>query len=181
MDGQTKLHRFRYHMARGFVEPDDVVADYGCGQAYGTALLSKVAKKVFAYDMEEGTIKYLQENKPKDNVEYNCVNLEELEVPRVDVVAMFEVLEHLYNPEKFVRKMKAKTKKFICLSVPIGEKLIFVEKTNTWEAEHDSTHHFSFPTDSHLIDLFVDDNWDLFYGFRNGVYLIAIFINKNSV
>jgi len=178
MDPNVKLHRFRYHLARGFVKPGDVVIDLGCGQGYGSYLLAEVAKKVYAYDIDKTIIPCFENVNPK--IEFHLENLEEVKLPEVDVSVQLENLEHLYNPVEFVKKLKPKVKKFIIVSVPCGaEKLIEVD--GDIQADKDSTHHSVFDTPEQLIDLFVDENWKVFKSFRLGVTLICIFYNESII
>jgi len=185
MDPNVKLHRFRYHLARGFVKPGDVVIDLGCGQGYGSYLLAEVAKKVYAYDIDKTVVPEYEDatysiEGNTSKVEFHLEDLEEVELPEVDVAVQLENLEHLYNPAEFVKKLKPKVKKFIIVSVPCGaEKLIEVD--GDIQADKDSTHHSVFDTPEQLIDLFVDENWKVFKSFRLGVTLICIFYNESII
>lgn len=173
MDGIIRLHRFRYHLCRGFIETGDVVVDAGCGKGNGSEILSVIAKKVIGIDIEEYQINWNKKHYRKvKNVEFRVGNLEEIEIPECDVLCSFEVIEHFYEPHKVVEKMKNKTKKWIVVSVPIGE--ILVDS----EAKGDPTHHSAFPFPENLDEMFVDDNWDKFYGFRLGVTYVAVYYKK---
>jgi len=175
MDGIIRLHRFRYHLCRAFVEPGDVVVDAGCGKGDGSEMLSIVAKKVIGIDIEEHQIKWNKSRHKKiKNLEFRTGDLEKVEIPECDVLCSFEVIEHFYKPLKVVEKMKNKTKKWIVVSVPIGEKLVGGKQ----DVEGDPTHHsvFTFPSD--LDEMFIDDNWDKFYSFQPGVTYMAIYYRK---
>jgi SAM-dependent methyltransferase len=178
MDGNVKLHRARYHFAKGYVEPEDRVLDLGAGKGYGSKILSTTAFWVKGIDMDAEQIEANKKNIVLDNVEFIAGNLEEIELPRAEIACMFEVLEHLYDPKKFVEKLKRSVDRWIIMSVPFAcEKLIEVD--GQMQADLDSTHHFVFPTKESLNELIVDDDWEVFFSFNIGVTYIVAFYNKN--
>jgi len=175
MDGIDKLHRFRYHLCRAFIEPGDVVVDAGCGKGYGPEILSVIAKKVIGVDIDEYQVNWNKKHYKKvKNIEFRVGNLEEIEIPECDVLCSFEVIEHFYEPLKVVERMKNKTKKWIVVSVPIGETLVDSESG----VGGDSTHHSAFPLFSDLDEMFIDDNWDKFYSFQSGITYIVVYYKK---
>ena len=178
MDGRTKLHRFRYHLGRGFITPEDRVLELGCGTGYGTEILSEVARFVTGYDMEKANIHTCNLKHKRKNNKFILTNLETAKLKDADVATSFEVIEHLYEPDVFVQKIKTKIKKFIVVSVPIGETLIKVD--GKVEIKGDSTHHYAFPSPVHLDEMFIDEDWDRLYGFRSGVTYMAVYYNKNQ-
>lgn len=176
MDGPTKLHRFRYHIGRGFVEKQDTVLDIGCGQGYGSEILSRVAKKVISVDMSE---KDIVRNKDKfreiPNVEFVCANAEKMTIPTVNVACIFDVIEHFYEPQAFINKLKKAVDKWIIASVPLGEELIEVD--GDIRAKTDWSHHSVYPKESTLDDMFQDEKWYKFSSFREGVFYLGIYYN----
>lgn len=178
MDGRTKLHRFRYHLGRGFVGREDTVADLGCGQGYGSKILAETAKKVIGIDVDEPQIVWNQEH--IEGIEFIHDDLETMDLPDVDVSVSFEVIEHTFAPDKFVENIKKHTKKFIVVSVPCGaEKLIMVDGIP--QADGDSTHHSVFDRQEDLDRLFIDGAWDKFYSFQTGVTYMAAYYNKGGI
>lgn len=174
MDANTRFHRFRYHLAKGFVDVGDVVIDYGCGTAYGTDILSETALRVIGIDSSQANIDYARLTHPKDNIDYVCANIETLDIPECDVAVQFENLEHLYDPKSFVDKLKKSVGKYIIMSVPFGcEKLIKVG--DDIQADLDSEHHSVFNTPDDVKRLFVDENWKEFWSMTSGVTFIGIF------
>jgi len=178
MDGRTKLHRSRYYMGRGFITPKDTVIELGCGTGYGTEILSEVAKFVTGYDMEKANIHTCELKHKRKNNKFIRTNLETAKLKKADVATSFEVIEHLYKPAEFVAKIKTKIKKFIVVSIPIGE--ILIEVDGQMEVKGDSTHHSIYPTPEHLDTMFIDDQWDRLYGFRAGVTYMAVYYNKDQ-
>jgi len=143
--GQESAHVFRYYMARGMVEPEDTVLDLGSGTGYGSFMLSKVAKKVLAFDIEED----LGESYRKPNIEFQKLDLCDYPLPEADVIVALEFIEHLRDPKKMALEIKRKAKKFIVLSFP---------KTPT--SKLDITH-LSDPNPAEVRSWIEDKNWIL--------------------
>lgn len=173
MDGRTRFHRFRYHLARGFISSSDIVLDLGCGTGYGTDILSGAANKVTGVDFEQSNINCCIEKHQNDNVEFVLANLEKWTIPKCDVAVSFENLEHLYNPKEFAVRLKKKVRKFIIVSVPLGQKIVMVDGDP--QEVGDKTHHSAFATPEKLKELFLDDRWKEYWSFRDGVTFIAVF------
>jgi len=179
MDPQTKLHRFRYHLGRGFVVPGDTVLDIGSGTGYGSALLAEVAKQVISFELDPAEVAGAKQHHQAGNIEFRCENLEKIDLPAADVACAFEVIEHLYDPKAFVARLKQAIKRYIIVSVPIGETLIDVNGDP--QAKGDWSHHSVFSTPHDLNSLFVDECWEVFYSFQEGVTLISCFYNREAI
>ena len=180
-DGRVRFHRFRYHLARGFIDPLDRVLDLGCGTGYGSDMLSEVTLDVTGFDKEQSNIDYARKKHKGFCVIYRVEDIEGMEIPEAEVAVSFEVIEHLYKPIEFINKLKEKIKKFIIVSVPIGETLIYNEETKEYQAMGDSTHHSVFVSVDEFKKLFLDDNWKEFYSLKDGVTFMAVFYNKNGL
>jgi SAM-dependent methyltransferase len=173
------LHLFRYYWGRGFVTPKDTVLDIGFGSGYGTGLLSKVAKKVTGIEILAENRECAKEKYGQKNNEFVTGNVEKMKLPSCDVACAFEVIEHLYQPKAFVEKLKKATKKYIVMSVPIGESLINVG--GDIQVDGDPTHHSVFADGSEVEHLFLDNNWATFYRFQDGVTFFGSFYNVNNI
>lgn len=180
MDGQVRFHRFRYHLGSGFCTIGDVVLDLGCGQGYGSEILAEKSLEVRAYDKEQANIDYAKVNHQAFNIVFTQADIETIEIDRADVACSFEVIEHLYNPKSFINKLKEKINKYIVVSVPLGQKLVWNEEAKENQEEGDSTHHSVFATPDEFNSLFVDDTWKEFYSYRDGVTYLAVFYNNKN-
>jgi len=180
MDGNIKLHRFRYHMASGFITKDDTVMDLGCGTGYGSYILAEHAKKLFSFDMEKQNIDSCIHDFQRSNIDYQVADLEKIDLPESDISVMFEVLEHLYKPGDFAKKLKKATKKYLVMSVPLYQTLEWDEEKQEYHEKGDHTHKSVFPTEESFLELFVDDVWKVFFSFRIGVTFICIFYNTKE-
>lgn len=174
-DGRTRFHRFRYHLAKGFVDPLDRVLDLGCGTGYGSDILSEVTLDVTGFDKEESNIEYARRHHEGACVMYNVADIENMLIPEAEVAVSFEVIEHLYKPKEFVDKLKKQIKRFIIVSVPLGQELVWVPELNEYQEKGDSTHHSVFASPDEFKAMFLDDDWKEYYSFRDGVTYIAIF------
>jgi trans-aconitate methyltransferase len=164
-----RSHLMRYHAARGFVENDDVVIDYGCGTGYGTKLLAQVAKKVIGLDRDEEAIQIAMKEHKCENNYFLSSNIDQMEAALdSDVSVSIEVLEHLRYPKSFASKIKQSTRKKIIITCPVVP-----------TKHHDPTHLHDF-TQQQVIDLFTEDDWATIDVFLQGVYGLFVFYNKKN-
>lgn len=106
-----RLHR--YFFAAQFVK-DKTVLDAGCGEGYGSYILSKYARKVVGIDIDEKSIKHASSTYIRSNLEYlvgpiTDIPIEGKEV--FDVVVCFEVLEHIAEHDEMLKEVKRMLKK----------------------------------------------------------------------
>jgi SAM-dependent methyltransferase len=79
-----------------------VVLDAGCGEGYGADLLAGVAARVIAADYDEPSVAHVRARYPSTNpVRTNLVVLP-VRSGGVDVVANFQVIEHLWDQSAFL-------------------------------------------------------------------------------
>lgn len=180
MDGRTRTHRFRYHLARGFVVPDDIVLDLGCGKGYGSEILAEVANKVIGVDKDEGQIVRNQDiYEDASNIVFIHADIEKDHYPHGDVACLIEALEHCFDAELALKQVKKNTRKWLIITVPIGEKLIEVD--GVVRAEHDGSHHTVFGQLYDLVDMVVDKQWRLFYHYQLSNCGHAVFYNYENI
>lgn len=81
---------------------DRDVLEAGCGEGYGADLIAGVARRVVAVDYDATAVAHVRGRYPR--VEVTQANLAELPLPdaSVDVVANFQVIEHLWDQPQFV-------------------------------------------------------------------------------
>jgi 2-polyprenyl-3-methyl-5-hydroxy-6-metoxy-1,4-benzoquinol methylase len=105
---------YRYLLALNHCQ-DKVVADIGCGKGLGTYLISLVASKVMAVDYNLEALSYIDNFPTKCEIDKLCLNLELYRPPKAEVYVALEVLEHLKNPEFFLKNANCEK---IYFSVP---------------------------------------------------------------
>ena len=78
------------------------VLEAGCGEGYGADLIAGVARRVVAVDYDAAAVAHVRSRYPR--VEVTQANLARLPLPdaSVDVVANFQVIEHLWDQPQFV-------------------------------------------------------------------------------
>lgn len=115
-------HMARYFFADQFVK-DKIVLDIACGTGYGSLhLLRSGAKKVIGVDISKEAIDYAKSKYQKRGIKFLQGNAENipLESGASDVIVSIETIEHLKNPEKFLKEIKRVLKKdgLVIISTP---------------------------------------------------------------
>ncbi|WP_073455825.1 class I SAM-dependent methyltransferase [Pseudonocardia thermophila] len=83
---------------------DLVVLEAGCGEGYGADLLAGVARRVLAVDYDALTVAHVRTRYPRlDVLRANLVALP-LAAGAVDAVVSLQVIEHLWEQERFLRE-----------------------------------------------------------------------------
>lgn len=82
------------------------VLEAGCGEGYGADLLAGAARSVLALDYDATTVAHVRARYPR--VDVARANLVALPVPdgSVDVVVSLQVIEHLWEQERFLRECR---------------------------------------------------------------------------
>jgi SAM-dependent methyltransferase len=80
------------------------VLEAGCGEGYGADLIAGVARQVIAVDYDESAVAHVRARYPRVQVIHG--NLTELPLAdgSVDAVVNFQVIEHLWDQDRFVRE-----------------------------------------------------------------------------
>lgn len=79
-----------------------VVLEAGCGEGYGAALLAEVADRVIAVDYDEPTAAHVRRSYPAVRMLRGNLVALPLRSSGVDVVATFQVIEHLWDQAEFL-------------------------------------------------------------------------------
>lgn len=99
-------HLHRYAMALALCEGLKVV-DIACGEGYGSYLLSQRALSVTGVDIDESAVRTAAARYRADNLHFktgSCSGIP-LEPGSVDVVVSFETIEHVQDPDTFLREV----------------------------------------------------------------------------
>ena len=123
----SDAHIARYVLAKNYIRPNDVVLDAACGLGFGARILvdGSVAVRVLGMDESEFAVQYAQSMFGGDThapqfQRGDVCDLSDLQDQSVDVVVSFETVEHLGEPETFLREARRVLTpggRFIC-SVP---------------------------------------------------------------
>jgi SAM-dependent methyltransferase len=80
------------------------VLEAGCGEGYGADVIAGVARRVIALDYDESAVAHVRARYPRVQVTHG--NLAELPLAdsSVDAVVNFQVIEHLWDQDQFIRE-----------------------------------------------------------------------------
>lgn len=154
-------HVARYKIASGFTSCDDIVVDAACGIGYASHIFD--CKHYFGVDLlpEEERVE-----KP-DDCDWIVADLTDWEIDfDFDVAVSFETIEHLEDYSNLIVQLK-KAKKWIVASVPVIPTIHF-----------NPFHKHDFEP-RELIELFQDDNWELYQVLGQPSEVSEIYIFKN--
>ena len=111
--------KMRMDYVLDMIEPDSSVLDFGCGDgAVLKYLADKKNIKGIGVDVSEDILARAK-TLGIETIKMDISKLSELDnLPEVDYITGFEIIEHLPNPEEFINKIKNKAKKAMIFSVP---------------------------------------------------------------
>ncbi|MBS3080842.1 class I SAM-dependent methyltransferase [Candidatus Pacearchaeota archaeon] len=111
-------------LIKNSIKNNFLVLDIGCGNGYYIDLLIKYNPKYYGVDLSNFSIENLKEKYPKLN--YYCGDFMHFNIKKkFDLIIMSEVLEHIENEDKMLKKIHYLLKKDgkLILSVPFDQNL----------------------------------------------------------
>lgn len=115
-------HLFAYKFASVKLSMSDVVLDVGCGEGYGTYLLSHYARKIIGLDVDKDIIKHASKKYGNSNCIFRVYDGRRIPYPNetFNVVVSFQVIEHVVDDLNFVLECFRVLKKggFLFLTTP---------------------------------------------------------------
>lgn len=134
-----KDHYKRYSFAVENIENDEIVADVACTCGYGSSMLSAKAKEVIGVDISQPVINFANKVYASDKISFLCQDAQNLVLPKkIDTVVSFETIEHIPNPELFLKRVYSSLNsngKLIC-SVPNEITRPWAEDKNEFHYRH---------------------------------------------
>ena len=100
-----RRHEAAYAALRGRCA-DAVVLEAGCGEGYGADLLAEVATRVIALDYEPKTTAHVHARYPRLDVLRGNLAALPIASATIDVIANFQVLEHLWDQAGFLAECR---------------------------------------------------------------------------
>lgn len=104
-------HLGRYLFAKRFLSKKKVnlVYDVGCGDGYGTKILSKTCTRVVGFDGNQSHIQYAKNKNASENVSYILIDLEKTsllttitQISRPRAIICFETIEHIDSGDRLL-------------------------------------------------------------------------------
>jgi len=123
-------HLHRYYFASKFIK-NKLVLDLGCGDGYGSHILSKSAKYVIGLDYDEHTINHARRKYLKDNLKFILGSAIDIPIGKekiFDIIICFEVLEHLREHNRFISEIRRLLKDQGILIISTPDKRLFRRK-----------------------------------------------------
>jgi len=174
-----KNFELRLKILRGFLDPSRQKSLFEIGCAYGLFLLD--AKEIFdeveGIDIAEDGVLHARE-KLKLNVVCEDLLKHDLGDKIFDVVCMWDTIEHLQNPDLYLKKISGHMQKGALLALTTGdiESVCARTEKRRWRLMHPPTHihYFSRKT---LAKLLSDNRFDIIYnrycGFHRSLDIAA--------
>lgn len=100
-------HLFAYEFAKHKIPKNSFVLEVGCGEGYGTDLLSQNAVKIIGLDMDKNTIAHAQKKYGSENCVFTVHD--GIKIPyendTFDVVISFQVIEHVQDDINYISEI----------------------------------------------------------------------------
>ena len=138
VSGNIELeHLHRYLAVRDIVR-GKVVADIACGEGYGSSILAKAAKEVYAIDVSSEVVAAARQKYDATNIQFLVADAVDtpLKNGSVDVVISFETIEHHARHEEMMLEIVRVLDSNGCLVISSPDKYECSEKTNNHNAYH---------------------------------------------
>ena len=116
----SSFQKKRADIIKKYISANTTIKDIGCGDGSILAYLSKETgfAKIFGVDVSDKVLNHIKQ-KGFIPVKSDMSKLEKVEnIPETDFTIVFELLEHLPNPEEVLIGLLKKTKKALFFSVP---------------------------------------------------------------
>jgi len=103
--GPLASHMVRYQFAREHCRGKRVL-DAACGVGYGSHFLAQVAESVTGVDIAPDAVAYARGHYAAPNARFQEADVQDTGLPAAsfDVVVSFETVEHVPDPERFIRE-----------------------------------------------------------------------------
>lgn len=140
-----KNFKRRVRSLRPYLGPNSYVVEVGSAYGYFLNLIKDLSSKHVGFDVSREGVEYANKTlglntTNKDFLEYKFKD------SSVDLVAMWDVAEHLTQPDEYIKKVAKILKSGGCLTLTTGDigKLVPKIKGSKWRMIHPPTHVYYF-------------------------------------
>ena len=138
----TKYHEFFVDN----VDPKDRVLDIGCGNGFVASKIAKKVRWVTGIDINRKNINFAKKQFQKDNVEYIVGDATEYPFKeKYDAIVLSNILEHIKDRPRFLKKIRGLAKKFL-IRVPMIDRdwLTLYKRELSLDYFSDPSHHVEY-------------------------------------
>lgn len=100
-------HLYAYEFAKNNVSQNSFVLEIGCGEGYGTSLLSQNIFKIIGLDVDEGTIAKASRKYESEKCVFRVYD--GVSIPygndTFDIIISFQVIEHIQDVTKYISEI----------------------------------------------------------------------------
>ena len=125
-------HWHRYAFAFGLASGRRVL-DAACGEGYGSAMLSRIAKEVTGVDISEQAVQHASQRYQQDGLRFvvaDCTDPAVLPEGPFDLIVSFETLEHVHEQSRMLRAFADRLSEDGILLVSSPDKLNYSDRRN---------------------------------------------------
>ncbi len=163
-----KNFSFRLKRLKNFFLPSSVLLEVGCAYGFFLNMCKGLVRKSIGYDIaKEGTDYALKEL----GLNVYCDDFLNYQGELVDIVCLWDVIEHLPNPDKIIEKISLFTKKGGHLALTTGDvgSLLARIRGDKWRMVHPPTHLFYFDKKT-ITKLLANYGFKIIYFGHSAVY-----------
>ena len=120
-----------YRIACGYAKGTTVL-DVGCGAGYGAALMASWADAVVGVDQDKEILQYCSNR-------YGTIpnlSFQENSIGAFGVVTCFQVIEHVPNPEEFLKTLYSRARGTLIVTSPNAARRWLRPGQDPWNGEH---------------------------------------------
>lgn len=172
------IHLTRYSLARDLCK-DKNVLDIACGEGYGSYFMSIWgAKHVEAVDISQEAIDKASRRFRAENINYICHQAQQLDYQdsTFDLVVSLETIEHLDNPEEFLKEIRRVLKPDGTLIISCPNDAYFINVGGSLENPYHKKR-YTFEEFGGMVESYFGGNCDYYLGYALGGF-VNLPINK---
>ena len=102
------MHRYAYSLVREYARPTDRLLEVGFGEGYGSEIVRTWVREYVGVEVEDDAVAHAVERYPRQGSTFLAYDGETLpfDDSSFDLVISFQVLEHVREPDRFLREAR---------------------------------------------------------------------------